>query len=61
MKGTNNGNWPFRFLASWFTHESFDELVKKNWKYSRDLNSHLTTFTGAVKEWNKNLFGNITL
>lgn len=61
LRGVSHSSRPFRFLASWLTHESFNELVKGNWKYSNDWNSNLHSFTGVLKDWNKNIFGNITL
>lgn len=57
----NKGNKPFRYLASWLTHDSFADLVKDNWKDINDWNGNIDTFTRVVKEWNKNVFGNISL
>lgn len=58
---SNNGQCPFRFLASWLTHDGFSEVVRNNWRVCDDWNLNLTSLTYVVKRWNKDVFGNITL
>lgn len=36
LRSSKNGSRPFRFLASWLTRESFEELVNENWKNNSD-------------------------
>lgn len=58
--GRARGNRPFRFLTSWLTHDDFNELVKRTWKFDEGWNSNVVSFTKAVKLWNSSFFGNIT-
>lgn len=54
------GQRPFRFLASWLTHEDFSRLVQRSWNAREDWNTNISSFTYAVKTWNTTTFGNIT-
>jgi len=57
---TNVGrNRSFRFEAAWTTHENFHHFLKDNWVRSRDLAYLLNNLTNNLKEWNKDVFGNI--
>jgi len=57
---TNIGrNRSFRFEAAWTTHENFHHFLKDNWVRSRDLAYLLNNLTNNLKEWNKDVFGNI--
>ncbi|CAN1120776.1 LINE-1 retrotransposable element ORF2 protein [Linum perenne] len=50
---------PFRFLASWLSHASFDLVLSKKWNAGSDLPGALAGMTDALKDWNKKVFGNI--
>lgn len=43
------------------THEGFSEVVKENWRNDIEWNSNISSLTTAVKRWNEDVFGNITL
>lgn len=57
--GYSRGKRPFRFLASWMTHDDFPGLVARNWNYQEEWNSNISSLTRVLKDWNKNVFGNI--
>ncbi|XP_061368484.1 uncharacterized protein LOC133311446 [Gastrolobium bilobum] len=48
---------PFRFMAIWQNDPRFSVFFKSNWDTSSELLSSLKSFTPAVKEWNKSVFG----
>ncbi|KAL4382545.1 hypothetical protein AHAS_Ahas04G0244200 [Arachis hypogaea] len=50
---------PFRFLASWLTHENFNSMLKTNWKDEISLDQNVTNFMEAARVWNKEVFGDI--
>ncbi|XP_057761117.1 uncharacterized protein LOC130981550 [Arachis stenosperma] len=50
---------PFRFLASWLTHENFNSMLKTNWKDEISMDQNVTNFMEAAKVWNKEVFGDI--
>ncbi|XP_025632512.1 uncharacterized protein [Arachis hypogaea] len=52
---------PFRFLASWLTHENFNSMLKTNSKDEISLDQNVTNFMEAAKVWNKEVFGDIHL
>ncbi|XP_028055196.1 uncharacterized protein LOC114259389 [Camellia sinensis] len=51
---------PFRFEAAWITYPGLLDVIKSSWS---DMNQNLidstAEFTCRVKEWNKEVFGNI--
>lgn len=55
----NRRRRPFRFEAAWMTHEMFPPFLSQNWRPHADWNSQMKSFQDAVKDWNKNTFGNI--
>lgn len=55
----NRRRHPFRFAAAWMTHELFPSFLHQNWKPDEDWNTRMKSFQGAVKDWNKNTFGDI--
>lgn len=54
------GDRPFRFQAAWLTHRHFKQLVQSNWSHEGDFQQQLVEFAQRVKQWNKEVFGNIT-
>ncbi|XP_061343807.1 uncharacterized protein LOC133289818 [Gastrolobium bilobum] len=48
---------PFRFMAIWQNDPRFSVFFKSNWDTSSELLSSLKSFTLAVKDWNKSVFG----
>jgi hypothetical protein len=55
----NDGNRPFRFEAAWITHVDFNRLLTNNWEGNYDLIHTLSNLTVQLKEWNREIFGNI--
>lgn len=55
------GPKPFRSLDAWFTHPDFINFVKKEWQLLGEdtVNSKFRKFKTPLKNWNKNVFGNI--
>lgn len=41
------------------THEMFPPFLSQNWSPHADWNRQMKSFQDAVKDWNKNTFGNI--
>ncbi|KAL7231768.1 hypothetical protein ACSBR2_009911 [Camellia fascicularis] len=60
MHTLNPSKRPFRFEAAWMTHPGLIDIIKSTWA---DMNNNLldstVEFTLRVKEWNKEVFGNI--
>lgn len=50
---------PFRFEMAWETHEAFSDFLQHCWKKYGNLNETLEGFQSALKEWNKDVFGNV--
>jgi len=50
---------PFRFEAAWTTHENFHRFLHDNWDIGRNLGYLLNNLTTKLKEWNKEVLGNI--
>lgn len=50
---------PFRFLASWLTHEDFPKVVEHAWKERDDWISSSSDFREEATTWNNEIFGNI--
>ncbi|XP_028112500.1 uncharacterized protein LOC114310648 [Camellia sinensis] len=51
---------PFRFEAAWLCHPSFSDVVKKSWtNMDSNLVEAINGFTHDVKNWNKEVFGNV--
>ncbi|XP_054782099.1 uncharacterized protein LOC129289366 [Prosopis cineraria] len=48
---------PFRFEATWLTHENFNNFLKESWNLDYDLNLNLDEFKKSVLVWNKEVFG----
>ncbi|KAH9745843.1 reverse transcriptase domain-containing protein [Citrus sinensis] len=55
----HHGNRPFRFLASWLTHDQFNNFVKQTWDPQASYSDAASTFVKEVKVWNREAFGNI--
>lgn len=51
---------PFKFQAARLSHDGFDSLVGNNQREQNEWNEHLGDFTKVLKQWNKNVFGDIT-
>lgn len=52
-------NRPFRFQATWLSHEKFTEFVTDKWETNRALIPALEHLSEELQSWNKNVFGNI--
>ena len=50
---------PFRFQASWTTHDQFEAVVQENWHSSSPLVPKLQNLTVVLTTWNKEVFGNL--
>ncbi|XP_061351869.1 uncharacterized protein LOC133296831 [Gastrolobium bilobum] len=48
---------PFRFMAIWKNDSRFNSFIRTNWDTSSKLLDSLTSFTPAVRSWNKKVFG----
>ncbi|XP_061339245.1 uncharacterized protein LOC133285942 [Gastrolobium bilobum] len=48
---------PFRFLASWQYDPRFSPFLKANWNQAANLCDSLNSFTPALKDWNRDVFG----
>lgn len=58
MKG-NPGRRPFRFEAAWLSHESFKEMLTLSWQGDLKTREALQRLRWKLKEWNKEVFGNV--
>ncbi|CAL1404640.1 unnamed protein product [Linum trigynum] len=56
---TPNKERPFRFLAAWLSHETFQSTIEAAWKHGGDFNLSLLDLQVALQTWNKDVFGNI--
>ncbi|XP_061349159.1 uncharacterized protein LOC133294495 [Gastrolobium bilobum] len=50
---------PFRFHSFWLDHQFFNNFIKKNWRQDQRTVDSLRDFTPLIKQWNKDVFGNI--
>ncbi|XP_057419026.1 uncharacterized protein LOC130713258 [Lotus japonicus] len=50
---------PFRFLASWLTHDDFPRVVEESWQRGDDWLHSSNGFREDVLVWNQEVFGNI--
>ncbi|CAN1165449.1 Putative ribonuclease H protein At1g65750 [Linum perenne] len=50
---------PFRFIATWLSHVSFNVVLSNKWNAGSDFPKNLADFTDVLKRWNKRVFGNI--
>jgi hypothetical protein len=55
----NGGNRPFRFEAAWISHANFPRLINDKWDENCELTHTLSNLTPQLKDWNKDIFGNI--
>lgn len=55
----NKNRRPFRFLASWLTHEDFPNFSAASWPRSARWCFQVKKLQGSVQVWNKQVFGNI--
>ncbi|XP_057432391.1 uncharacterized protein LOC130725156 [Lotus japonicus] len=58
-KDADNSQRPFRFLASWLTHEGFPAIVKEAWRPGKEWLPASQAFTQAAMVWNNEVFGEI--
>lgn len=56
---SNRNRRPFRFFASWLTHENFPSFMARAWPRSAPWCGQLPYFQGNLKVWNKRVFGSI--
>ena len=49
----------FKFIAVWLSHDSFEGLVRDNWKGELHWEDYVREFTSAASLWNKHTFGHI--
>lgn len=52
-------NRPFKFQASWLTHEKFQELIHDKWDKNETLMRALGKLSVELQTWNREVFGNI--
>ena len=52
-------NRPFKFQATWLTHENFQDFVREKWDSSGPLIPALDKLATELKTWNRDIFGNI--
>ncbi|XP_021717958.1 uncharacterized protein LOC110685744 [Chenopodium quinoa] len=50
---------PFRFQATWMTHENFKEFVAQKWDNNSPLVPALSKLSKDLQDWNRDTFGNI--
>ena len=50
---------PFKFQATWLTHENFQEFVREKWDSTTSLVPALDKLATELKVWNRDIFGNI--
>lgn len=50
---------PFRFQPMWLSHSSFPAVVRDARMSLTALSQAISNFETKVKEWNKNVFGNL--
>lgn len=55
----NRRRRPFRFLASWRTHENFPNLMRRLWVRGAPWCQQVPKIHQALQKWNKDVFGNI--
>ncbi|KAF7844993.1 ribonuclease H [Senna tora] len=55
----NPQNRPFRFEACWLQYKDFNKFIKKQWNKDSEHNSMLHGLALKLKDWNRNVFGNI--
>lgn len=48
---------PFKFLAAWTTHDSFNGLIRDSWDPNTTLAQNLQSLTETLSTWNKDVFG----
>ena len=53
------GNRPFHFLASWLTHDYFNNFVKQTWDPKAYYSDATSLFVKKVEVWNREVFRNI--
>ncbi|KAI9082690.1 hypothetical protein K1719_035264 [Acacia pycnantha] len=49
-------NRPFRFIAAWVLHDSFDDFVKLSWAQNSPWQQNISQFAQACLQWNKEVF-----
>lgn len=52
-------NRPFRFQASWLTHEKFNDFVNQSWDKSAPWVPQLHALASKLQDWNHHTFHNI--
>lgn len=55
----NRRRRPFRFLASWLTHDDFPNVMARSWPRSSQWCRQVRLLQGSLQDWNKKVFGNI--
>ncbi|XP_020229075.1 uncharacterized protein LOC109810102 [Cajanus cajan] len=58
-ESSDKHNRPFKFLASWITHEDFHRFVRHHWNPMLNWNSQILSLQKELQRWNKEVFGNI--
>ncbi|KAF7807411.1 ribonuclease H [Senna tora] len=57
--GRTNHNRPFRFEFCWMQHREFIPFLESKWEKKEDLNIMLKSLGTSLKDWNREVFGNI--
>lgn len=52
-------NRPFRFQATWLSHEKFQEFVQDKWNRNCPISQALQQLSVDLQTWNRDTFGNI--
>lgn len=55
----SNKKAPFRFMAAWFEHPEFVNMVRSAWSLHSTLISNFSHVRDCALNWNKKVFGNI--
>ena len=50
---------PFQFHVAWYTHCTFEGVLRDNWDPNATLRANLQTLASELTHWNKEVFGNL--
>ncbi|XP_061369204.1 uncharacterized protein LOC133312078 [Gastrolobium bilobum] len=50
---------PFRFIASWLDHPTFNDLMLEKWDKNEEFTLMQNGFVQHLRNWNKEVYGNI--
>lgn len=58
-KPVNSHRRPFRFMASWLSHDDFPRVMSQNWLENLCWGDQMINLQNALRQWNRDVFGNI--